>query len=78
VVEIKHWETRVTPKGVKKFVEAYSALAEEEKPEGMVKWIVNQGGFTKGAIKALKEHNIYYSAAAEINELLRLAGKSAY
>ena len=74
VVEIKNWERRVTLSVVNKFVEAYSALEEEEKPEGMVKWIVNQGGFTKGAIKALKEHNIYYSAAAEINELLRLFG----
>ena len=74
VVEIKNWDRRVTPSVVKKFVEAYTALEEEEKPEGMIKWMVNQGGFTKGAIKALKEHNIYYSAAAEINELLRLFG----
>ena len=41
---------------------------------GMVKWIVNQGGFSPGAIKALEEHNIYYSAASEINELLHLFG----
>jgi len=40
----------------------------------MIKWIVNQGGFTSGAIKALEKHQIYYSAAAEINELLRMFG----
>ncbi len=40
----------------------------------MIKWIVNQGGFTKGAIKALEKHKIYYSTAAEINELLRMFG----
>ena len=74
VVEIKHWERRVTLTIVNKFVEAYTALEEEEKPVGMIKWIVNQGGFTKGAIKALEQHQIYYSAAAEINELLRMFG----
>ena len=35
---------------------------------------MNRSGFSPGAIKVLKEHNIYYSAAAEINELLHLFG----
>ena len=74
VVEIKNWDRHVTPSVVKKFIEAYTALEHTEKPEGMIKWIVNQGGFSPGAIKVLEEHNIYYSTAAEINELLHLFG----
>lgn len=74
IVEIKHWETRVTPSVVKKFIEAYTALEKEAQLKGYVKWMVNRSGFTPGAIKVLEEHNIYYSAAAEINELLHLFG----
>ena len=74
VVEIKNWDRHVTPSVVKKFIEAYTALEHTEKPEGMIKWIVNQGGFSPGAIKVLEKHTIYYSTAAEINELLHLFG----
>ena len=74
VVEIKHWKTRVTADVVTKFVAAYDALASETKLHGVVKWLVNQGGFTEGAIAAMQEHGIYYSGAAEINELLRMFG----
>ena len=74
IVEIKHWERQVTPSVVKKFIKAYTALEKEAQLVGMVKWIVNQGGFSPGAIKVLEEHNIYYSAASEINELLHLFG----
>jgi hypothetical protein len=41
---------------------------------GVVPWLVNRGGFTQGAIEAIQEHGIYYSGAAEINELLRMFG----
>jgi hypothetical protein len=74
VVEIKHWEKRVTADVVRKFVAACEALQQTEKLVGMVKWLVNRGGFTAGAIEALEAHGIYYSGAAEINELLRLFG----
>ena len=74
VVEIKHWKRRVTADVVERFVEAYTALARETKLDGTVKWLVNKGGFTRGAIEALEQHDIYYSGAAEINELLRMFG----
>ncbi|MDY7080442.1 MAG: ATP-binding protein [Chloroflexota bacterium] len=74
VVEIKHWKKRVTADVVEKFVEAYTALAQETKLVGVVKWLVNQGGFTQGAVEAMEKHSIYYSGTAEINELLRLFG----
>ena len=64
----------MTPSVVKKFIEAYTALEKEAQLKGYVKWFVNRSGFSSGAIKVLKEHNIYYSAAAEINELLHLFG----
>ena len=64
----------MTPSVVKKFIEAYTALARVAQLKGYVKWFVNRAGFTPGAIKVLEEHNIYYSAAAEINELLHLFG----
>jgi hypothetical protein len=40
----------------------------------MVKWLVNAGGFTAGAIEAMAEAGVCYSGAAEINELLRSFG----
>jgi hypothetical protein len=50
-----------------------AALSQETKvpPERMVKWLVNAGGFTEGALAAMAEADIYYSGPAEINELLR-------
>ena len=74
IVEIKHWDREVTPSVVKKFIEAYTALVHVAQLKGYIKWFVNRSGFSPGAIKVLKEHNIYYSAAAEINELLHLFG----
>ena len=79
MVEIKHWKSRVTADVVHKFVKAYDALARETKLVGVVKWIVNQGrtsecAFTQSAIEAMEQHDIYYSGAAEINELLRAFG----
>ena len=74
VVEIKHWKKRVAADVVGKFVAAYTALAQETKLDGVVPWLVNKGGFTKGAIEMMKQHSIYYSGAAEINELLRAFG----
>jgi len=82
VVEIKHWKKRVTAEVVNEFVEAYTALEQEEEWVGMVKWLVNQActersersGFTQGAVEAMEQHSIYYSGAAEINELLRTFG----
>jgi hypothetical protein len=40
----------------------------------MTKWLVNVGGFSEGALAAMAEAGIYYSGAAEINELLRTFG----
>jgi hypothetical protein len=74
VVEIKHWQKRVTADVVQKFEAACGALAREDEPVGMVKWVVNQGGFTQGAIEMLEKQGIYYSGTAEINELLRMFG----
>jgi hypothetical protein len=74
VVEIKHWQTPVTADVVQKFVAASTALAEEARLEGVVKWLVNRGGFTAGAIAAMQQHGIYWSGPAEINELLRMFG----
>ena len=74
VVEVKHWKSKVAVDVVEKFVAAYTALAQETKLVGVVPWLVNKGGFTQGAIEAMKEHGIYYSGAAEINELLRAFG----
>jgi len=74
VVEIKHWKKRVPADVVEKFVAAYTALAQETKLVGVVPWLVNKGGFTQGAIEMMKQHSIYYSGAAEINELLRAFG----
>ena len=74
VVEIKHWKKRVAADVVEKFVAAYTALAQETKLVGVVPWLVNKGGFTQGAIEMMKQHSIYYSGAAEINELLRAFG----
>ena len=74
VVEVKHWKSKVAVDVVEKFVAAYTALAQETKLVGVVPWLVNQGGFTKGAIEAMEQQGIYYSGAAEINELLRAFG----
>jgi hypothetical protein len=74
VVEIKHWQTPVTADVVQKFVAASTALAQEAKLEGVVKWLVNRCGFTAGAIAAMQQHGIYWSGPAEINELLRMFG----
>jgi len=76
VVEIKHWKRQVTADVVEQFAAACAALAQQEKLAGMVKWLVlgGQGGFTSGAIEALERYSIYYSGAAEINELLRMFG----
>jgi hypothetical protein len=74
VVEIKHWRKRVTADIVEKFVASSEALARETNLTGVVRWLVNAGGFTEGAQAARQAHNIYYSGAAEINELLRMFG----
>ncbi len=59
---------------VEKFVAACTALEQEAQLVGMVKWLVNKGGFTRGAIETMEKHGIYYSGATEINELLRMFG----
>ena len=74
VVEVKYWQTRVTADVVRKFIAAYQALMKEQKIVGMFKWIVNKEGFTKGALELLQEHDIYYSNAEEINQLLHIFG----
>ncbi|MFQ5615589.1 MAG: hypothetical protein ACE5GO_03915 [Anaerolineales bacterium] len=74
VVEIKHWQDKVTPGVVRKFVAACEALKKEQKVVGMVKWMVNKGGFTAGALELLDEHDIYYSGQEEINTLLHALG----
>ena len=35
---------------------------------------MNRGGFTQGAVEAMEKRGVYYSGAAEINELLRTFG----
>ncbi|MEA3338497.1 MAG: hypothetical protein U9R15_00885, partial [Chloroflexota bacterium] len=74
VVEVKHWKRKVTADVVTKFVQAYTALAQETKLIGVTPWLLNKGGFTQGAMEAMEEYGIYYSGAAEINELLRMFG----
>jgi hypothetical protein len=76
VAEIKHWARRVDAGVVTEFLDLCQALGQETKvpQERMVKWLVNAGGFTEGAIEAMREGGVYYSGAAEINELLRAFG----
>ncbi len=74
VAEMKWWKTEVTPHVVKKFAAACEALQKEKRLSGVVKWLVNQGGFSKGAKKVLDEYGIYYSGPNEINELLYMFG----
>jgi hypothetical protein len=76
LVEIKHWKERVDAGVVREFVTACQAFSRSRKlPTGrMVKWLVNAGGFTAGAIEAMAEAGVCYSGAAEINELLRSFG----
>ncbi|PKO16791.1 MAG: hypothetical protein CVU38_21740, partial [Chloroflexi bacterium HGW-Chloroflexi-1] len=78
VVEIKHWAKRVDASVVAGFVELCQAVSREKRvpPERMVKWLVNAGGFTAGALAAMTEAGILHSGAAEINELLRGFGIS--
>jgi hypothetical protein len=73
VVEIKHWARRVDSGVVAGFIELCQAVSREKRvpPERMVKWLVNAGGFTEGALAAMTEAGILHSGAAEINELLR-------
>ncbi len=73
-VEVKWWKTEVTPSVVKKFVAACEALQKEKRLAGVVRWLVNQGGFSKGAKKELDECGVYYSGPDEINELLYMFG----
>jgi hypothetical protein len=76
LVEIKHWRRRVDAGVVREFAATCQAFSRSRKlpTERMVKWLVNAGGFTEGALRALAEYDIYYSGAAEINELLRSFG----
>jgi hypothetical protein len=76
VVEIKHWARRVDVGVVREFTELCQAVSRDKKvaPERLVKWLVNAGGFTEGALEALQEAEIMHSGAAEINELLRAFG----
>ncbi|MDM8529159.1 hypothetical protein QUF58_13245 [Anaerolineales bacterium HSG24] len=74
VVEVKWWQSEVTPSVVEKFVTAYNALKQETDLTGVVPWLVNRGGFSKGALEALEKHGIYYSGPAEINKLLNMFG----
>ena len=76
IAEIKHWARRVDGGVVGEFLDLCAAVSQETKvpPERMTKWLVNAGGFTEGALGAMAEYDIYYSGAAEINELLRSFG----
>jgi hypothetical protein len=76
LVEIKHWRERVDAGVVREFVATCQAFSRSRKlpTERMVKWLVNAGGFTAGAIEVMAEAEVYYSDAAEINELLRAFG----
>ncbi len=78
IVEIKHWARRVDAGIVREFVDLCRAVGQEARvpPERLVKWLVNAGGFTEGALAALTEAGILHSGAAEINELLRGFGIS--
>jgi hypothetical protein len=73
IAEIKHWARRVDAGIVAEFVELCQAVSREKQvpPERMVKWLVNAGGFTEGALDAMAEAGILHSGTAEINELLR-------
>ena len=64
----------MTPGVIKKFVAAYEALKQETKLAEIVPWLLNRGGFSKGAREALEEHGIYYSGTSEINQLLNMFG----
>jgi hypothetical protein len=61
---------------VAEFVDLCRAVGQEARvpPERTVKWLVNAGGFTEGALAALAEVGVLHSGAAEINELLRAFG----
>jgi hypothetical protein len=74
VVEIKHWAKRVDAGIVQEFEALSQAVGQSARvpPARVVKWLVNAGGFTQGALEALKTHGIYSSGAVEINELLRM------
>jgi hypothetical protein len=76
LVEIKHWRRRVDAGVVREFAAACQAFSRSRKlpTERMVKWLVNAGGFTEGALAAMAEAGVYYSGPAEINELLRSFG----
>jgi hypothetical protein len=72
LVEIKHWRQRVDASVVRDFAATCQAFSRSRKlpTERMVKWLVNAGGFTAGALAAMQEAEVCYSGAAEINELL--------
>jgi putative NIF3 family GTP cyclohydrolase 1 type 2 len=72
IVEIKHWRQRVDAGVVREFAAACQAFSQSRTlpTERMVKWLVNAGGFTEGALAAMREEGILHSGAAEINELL--------
>ncbi len=76
VVEIKHWAKRVDAGVVREFEELCQAMRQSAKvpPQRVVKWLVNAGGFTEGAVEAMRETGIMHSGVAEINELLRMFG----
>jgi len=74
VVEVKWWQSKITPSVVEKFVAAYEALKQEIELIGIVPRLVNRGGFSSGVVEALETHGIYYSGPAEINQLLNLFG----
>jgi hypothetical protein len=76
VVEIKHWAKRVDAGVVGEFEELCQAVGRDKKvpPVRLVKWLVNAGGFTEGALEAMREGEIMHSGVAEINELLRAFG----
>ena len=76
LVEIKHWARKVDVSVVREFAELCQAVSRDKRtpPVQVVKWLVNAGGFTAGALQAMEEEVIMYSGAAEINELLRAFG----
>jgi len=76
VVEIKHWARRVDVGVVREFEETCQAMIRDRKtpPARVVKWLGNDGGFTEGALQAMREAGMMHSGVAEINELLRAFG----
>jgi len=74
LVEVKYTEKPVGLPLVKKFESACDVAIKTFKGEEVTRWYISTGGFTKPAMKYLKEKGFLHSNREEVNKLLRLFG----